>query len=52
VGGVQEQGPEEYMVELSYNFTFAMLKTSVITEENDVLVNCEELIGTTEYLTL
>jgi hypothetical protein len=32
---------------------FVSLKTSVvITEEYDVMLNSEELIGTTEYLTL
>jgi hypothetical protein len=49
VRGVQEQGPE---VELSHNVTSVTLKTSVITEDNNFLVTCEELIGTTEYLTL
>jgi hypothetical protein len=56
VRGVQEQVPEEYIFELGYNVTkgwfCVSLKTSVITEENDALVNCEELTGTTEYLTL
>jgi hypothetical protein len=45
-------------VDLGYNVMngteyFVSLKTSVvITEKCDVMVNSEELIGTTEYLTL
>jgi hypothetical protein len=45
-------------VELGYNVVkgteyFVSLQTSVvITEECNVMVNSEELIGTTEYLTL
>jgi hypothetical protein len=45
-------------VKLGYNVTkgteyFILLRTSVvITEENNAVVNSEESIGTTEYLTL
>jgi hypothetical protein len=45
-------------VELGYNVMkgtkyFVSLKTSVvITEEHNVMVNSEELTGSTEYLTL
>jgi hypothetical protein len=47
-----------YIVELGYNATkgaeyFVWLSTNVVTtEEYNVMVNSEELIGTTENLTL
>jgi hypothetical protein len=47
-----------YTVELSYNVTkgteyFVLLQMSVvITEEYNVMVNSEELIGSTEHVTL
>jgi hypothetical protein len=45
-------------IEVGYNILkeakyFVSLQTGVVTpEEYNVMVNCEELIGTTEYLTL
>jgi hypothetical protein len=49
---------EDYRVKLAYNVItgteyFVSLQTCVvITEERNVMVNSDELISTTEYLTL
>jgi len=42
----------QYTVEISYNVITASIFRVVITEERDVLVNSDELIGAIEYLSV
>jgi len=52
------RGTDGYKVELSCNvikgtdYLVSLWMSVVITKENNVMINSEELIGNTEYLTL